>query len=216
MRAVIVLFLSLACAAPLAAQTARYPSAAEPIVRVRPFVLVSGEEFAADKTFDAVFGARSLRPFWGGGVQFRLHRGLFVEAAVSRFRATGQRVFVDNGQAFSLGIPLTSTVTPIEVTGGYRYRLSRVITPYVAVGVGRYFYSETASFNDTSEDLAVSHAGFVAAAGAEFRVDRWVAVAADAQYTRVPGILGDTGISQAFGEKDLGGTAVRVKILVGP
>ena len=30
-----------------------------------------------------------------------------------------------------------------------------------------------------------------------------------------PGILGTAGISQAFGENDLGGTAVRVKILVG-
>ena len=42
-----------------------------------------------------------------------------------------------------------------------------------------------------------------------------LAVGVDAQYTRVTGILGATGVSQAFGESDLGGTAVRVSILVG-
>ena len=92
---------------------------------------------------------------------------------------------------------------------------SKVIVPYVAAGVGRYAYSETSSSNETGEDVAESHAGFVVEAGAEFRVHRRVGVGVDAQYTRVTGILGAAGLSQAFGENDLGGTSVRVKILVG-
>jgi hypothetical protein len=37
----------------------------------------------------------------------------------------------------------------------------------------------------------------------------------DGQYTHIPGILGNGGISQDVDEKDLGGTAVRFKIVVG-
>ena len=37
----------------------------------------------------------------------------------------------------------------------------------------------------------------------------------DAQYTHVLGILGTGGISQDAGEKDLGGIAARVKVLIG-
>jgi outer membrane protein W len=148
-------------------------------------------------------------------VRIGVPHNLFVEIAVSRFSATGQRAFVAGGQAFPLGIPLTATITPFEVTGGYRYRLSKVIVPYVAAGVGRYAYSESSGFNDTGEDVGESHAGFVLFGGAEFRVHRWVGVGVDVEYTHVTGILGAAGVSQAFGEQDLGGTSVRVKILVG-
>jgi hypothetical protein len=51
--------------------------------------------------------------------------------------------------------------------------------------------------------------------GAEFRVARWVAITGDAHYTRVPGILGQGGISKEVGENDLGGVAARVRVMLG-
>jgi hypothetical protein len=51
--------------------------------------------------------------------------------------------------------------------------------------------------------------------GAEFRLHRWIGVGVDAEYTHVPGILGQGGISQQAGESDLGGVAARVKLIVG-
>jgi hypothetical protein len=51
--------------------------------------------------------------------------------------------------------------------------------------------------------------------GVEFRAHRWVGVSVDVHYTQVRGILGSAGISKEFGEDNLGGTAVRVKVLVG-
>ena len=51
--------------------------------------------------------------------------------------------------------------------------------------------------------------------GAEFRLHPWVRLGIDAQYTHISGILGVAGVSQAFDETNLGGTAVRVKILAG-
>jgi hypothetical protein len=47
-------------------------------------------------------------------------------------------------------------------------------------------------------------------------VARWVGVAADVQYTHVPGILGGTGtVSQQANENDLGGISGRLKVIVG-
>jgi opacity protein-like surface antigen len=124
-------------------------------------------------------------------------------------------VFVSNGQTFPLGIPLKATITPFEVTGGYRFRLTPRIAPYAGAGVGRYAYSETSTFNDAGEDVETSHVGFIVMGGVEVRAHRWIGIGVDAQFTRVTGILGTAGISKEFGDTDLGGTALRVKVLVG-
>ena len=82
-------------------------------------------------------------------------------------------------------------------------------------GVGSYQYKETSTFNDPSEDVDVRHAGVVVNGGAEFRVHRWVGIGAEVEYSHVPGILGNGGVSQQAGEKDLGGVAGRLKLIVG-
>src|SRR5262249_14210785 len=106
----------LLCAAAFAASSVAGLSAqasatsAEPAVRVRPFVLATEQRFAARQTFDATFGSRTA-PFFGGGVEFATRRGLFVDVTLSRMSKTGQRAFINNGEAFQLGIPLKVTVT---------------------------------------------------------------------------------------------------------
>ena len=196
----------------VAAQTRRAPAPPDPAVSFRPFFLATGEQFAAVKTFEAAFAGKASGPFWGGGVQLDFRRGVFVELSVSRFSRTGQRAFVSNAQVFPLGIPLTTTVTPIEVTAGARVRATPRIVPYVGGGVGRYGYSETSAFSD---DLNADHIGFVVFGGTEVHVSRWIGVGIDAQLTQVSGILGDAGLSKDLGETDLGGTSVPVKILIG-
>ena len=216
MRLILVLPVLLAVSIPAAAQTRNVPTPDEtPAYAFRPFFVVKGEHFAARKTFDAVFGQQSLAAFWGGGLQVDLRRQIFVEIAASRFSKTGQRAFVSNGQVFPLGIPLKATITPFEVTAGYRFPVTPRIVPYAGAGVGRYAYTETSTFNDAGEDVDTSHAGFIVVGGAEIRVHRWIAVGVDAQFTRVTGILGTAGISKEFGDTNLGGTALRVKVLVG-
>ena len=51
--------------------------------------------------------------------------------------------------------------------------------------------------------------------GLEFRVHGWVRVAGEVAHTRVHGILGSGGISKDYGEDNLGGSAIRLRILVG-
>jgi hypothetical protein len=215
-----ILLLTCATSLPLAAQTRGVPPHVSfdpddvPAVSFRPFFLATTEWLAAKQTFDAVFG-QSRELFWGGGVQVALRSGIYVEISASRFKKTGQRAYVFNGQTFPLGIPLTATITPIEVSGGYRFRLWPMVIPYAGIGISRYAYVETSDFADAADNVDTAHLGYLVVGGAEFRLHRWVGVGVDAQYTRVTGILGGGGISRELGENNLGGTALRLKVMVG-
>jgi outer membrane protein W len=205
----LLLTLVLAAAAPAAAQDA-------PALSIRPFVMATEQSFAAIDTFDATFG-KTYFPFFGGGVQVVVNDRFFVEAGASRFRQTGERAYLSGGKAFKLGIPLTATITPLEITAGYRFRLPPLprVRPYAAAGFGSYAYQETSSFAQAGEDVDTRHSGFVVNGGAEFRLHTWVGLAVDVQYSHVPGILGNGGVSQQAGEGDLGGVAARFKLVVG-
>jgi hypothetical protein len=222
MNTPIVLLLMLAVSTPIAAQTrpaSRQPavtSSDEPVMSLRVFVMGAKQQFSATTTFDAVFGAPA-QPFWGGGGEVVFRKGLFVDVSASQFKKTGQRAFLSNGETFRLGIPLTATITPVELTGGYRIRLRNheTLIPYVSAGVGWYHYQETSNFSDSRENTDARHNGYLANAGIEFRVHRLVGLAGDVQYTHIPGILGDGGISKDANEKDLGGIAARFKLVIG-
>jgi opacity protein-like surface antigen len=206
-KTTVLLLSGLVLAAPVAAQD-------PPSLSIRPFVMAAEQAFAATTTFDAVFG-RAHAPFFGGGVQVVLLDRIVVEVGASRFRQTGERVFRSGDQNFKLGIPLTATITPVEITGGYRFPLWEHARPYVAAGVGSYAYTETSESSDPGENLDTRRTGFVANGGFEFRVHRWVGFSIDVQYSHIPDILGTSGISQQVGEKDLGGVAARFKLIVG-
>ena len=222
MKSLARVVFGLALAAPAAAQRPATPPPPRPAAQpapawsIRPFVVATEQSFAAIDTFDAAFG-KTYGPFFGGGVQVVYHDSFFVEASLSRFQQTGERAYLSGGKTFKLGIPLTATITPLEVTGGYRFRLRRhpQLRPYVALGVGSYSYQETSDFAAAGDDVDARHAGVVANGGAEFRLQRWVGLAVDVQYTHVPGILGTGGVSQQAGESDLGGVAARVKLVLG-
>lgn len=209
MTRILVLIAGLALAAPAAAQD-------PPSVSIRPFVMATEQSFAAITSFDATFG-KSAFPFFGGGVQVVVMDGFFVEATASRFRQTGQRAYLSGGKSFQLGIPLTATITPLEISAGYRFRVPQLprVRPYAAIGYASYAYTETSDFAEPGDNVDTKHGGYLVNGGAEFRLHRWVGLAVDVQYTRVPGILGNGGVSQQAGESDLGGLAGRLKLVVG-
>ena len=84
MTRIILLVAGLAVAAPVAAQN-------PPAVSIRPFVMATGQSFAASDTFDASFG-NTVFPFFGAGIQVVVNGGFFVELGVSRFQKTGDGV----------------------------------------------------------------------------------------------------------------------------
>jgi hypothetical protein len=211
-RALLVV-LCVAAAVPAAAQVRRPPPRPirPPAISLRPFVLFSEQRFAAQQSFDAVFG-QTVQPFFGGGLSAAFANGVFVDVAVSRFKKTGQRAFFFEGQSFPLGIPLTVTETPVEVTAGGRFRVTPNAVAYGGGGIGSYGYQESSDFDSP---FSARHVGYLVVGGIEVRVSRWIGVSGDAQYSHVTGIVGAGGISKDTGETDLGGIGARFRLILG-
>ena len=190
--------------------------APEPSLAVRGFADVGGFSFRAAESFEAVLGSRSGRSFGGGG-EIVLPQGIFAGVRASRFQKSGERVFVFENETFGLGIPTTIRVTPIEITGGYRFGSTGRIVPYVGGGVGWHRYEETSDFATDEENVDETNTGYHLLGGAEVRLARWLGVGGEVQWTTVPDALGQdpNGVSAAFGETNLGGAAFRVKFVVG-
>ena len=167
----------------------------------------------AHQTFAAVLG-HSFGPLYGGGVEVRVRRRLFIGGAVEYFQQTGQRVFVSDGAVFKLGIPDTVRIIPISATVGYRHDL-RKLAVYVGAGAGAYLYRETSDSADPSENVDQRFASYHGLAGVEFGGHGVLRTAFEVQFTSVPNALGSNGAAAAFGEHDLGGVVVRIKLLGG-
>lgn len=185
-------------------------------IGIKGYGLVGNTSFTAADSFEAVLGSSS-GPIFGGGAEVGLPLGgLYIGVGAWRFEQDGERVFVSGAQVFPLGIPVTVQITPIEVTGGWRFRnLSSRFVPYAGGGWTSYRYKETSSFAAAGEDVDERYSGFHILGGAEFRIARWLGVGGELAWARVPDALGQGGASAAFDETDLGGTSVRLKISLG-
>jgi opacity protein-like surface antigen len=205
---VAVVVATMLLGSPAAAQTREF--------LFRGFGDLGSTTFTAAKSFDAVLGSKGGLVF-GGGVEAVLPQRVFVNVRASRFREVGQRVFLFNGEQFNLGIPATITVTPVELTGGYRFDFGRRLVPYGGAGLGWHRYEETSQFADADENLDARFTGYHVVGGAEFRLARWIGAAGEVQWATVPDALGDdpNSVSREFDESDLGGVTFRLKIVVG-
>jgi opacity protein-like surface antigen len=186
-------------------------------VQIGGYAMFGNINFTAKESFDAILGSPSGVIF-GGGARVGLPiGGLFVDVGAWRYRGEGERVFVANDQIFKLGIPVTVTVTPIEISAGWRFRLRRLskLTPYAAGGFTILNYRETSEFSTAGDDTDESFNGYHAIGGAEYKITRWLGLAGEASWSTVPDAIGESGVSEAFNETNLGGTTFRVKITVG-
>jgi opacity protein-like surface antigen len=191
------------------------PAFAQADFGVRGFVTVGQITFKAKESFQAILDKES-GPIFGGGGQVLLPWGLYVEVGAWRFKDDGERVFIGpNDEVFRLGIPVTITVTPLEITGGYRFRVSPKIVPYAGVGYSKYRYKETSDFAEPGENVNESFAGWHVAGGVEYLPLQWLGVGVEVGLSSIKDSIGQGGVSAAFGEDDLGGTSVRLKISVG-
>jgi hypothetical protein len=199
----------LAGVAPSQAQTVR-------AIGVRGFGMFGNMTFAASDSFEAVLD-RSGGPIFGGGAQVLLPANVYVEIGAWRFKQDGERVFIGpNDELFRLGVPVEVSVTPIELTGGYRFTMiSPKFTPYAGVGYSSYRYEETSEGADAGENVDERFSGFHFQAGGEYRVLDWLAVGGEVGWSSIADALGEGGVSAHFGEDNLGGTSFRLKISVG-
>ena len=235
------------------------PKPAGPAFSVRAFGEAGYTWFSANESFEAVLGSAGGAVF-GGGVTVSHRSGYFGRVGIERFSADGERVYVFGGEVFPMGIPLSVSITPIDITGGYRFvarpkpvrttppppakpafqparplptdaattaparpattrpvpaRPLRRWVPYVGGGIGFLSYEETSDFPDGSEDVSDTFTSYHVLGGVDFPVAKWIGVGAEAIWRFVPDGLEDSPVGEQFGEKDLGGLAFRVLVIVG-
>lgn len=181
---------------------------------IRGFGQASGTVFTARDSFDAILG-RTFGSMYGGGGQIAFPNGAFAQVNLDRFTKTGSRALVSGTQIFRLPIPDSITVTPLQVTAGYRAASSGVSVPYVGAGIGWHILKEESTSVAGLETARDGHLGYQILGGAEFQVLSWFWVAGEVQWATVPKALGDTGVSAFFQEDDLGGTTFRFKLMLG-
>jgi opacity protein-like surface antigen len=199
----------IALAAPAAAQQGANP------IGVRGFVTFGNISFQAQDSFEAIFETSS-GPIFGGGGQVLLPWDIYVQVAASRFSRDGERAFVGpNQEVFRLGIPLEVKITPLEITGGWRFTRWDRVVPYGGAGYSSYRYEENSEFGDSEGDVDDRFGGFHVVGGVEYLPFRWMAVGGEVSWASIANGLGEGGVSAAFNEDNLGGTTVRVKISVG-
>ena len=212
----LTVFALVAAADPAAAQSRTRPAAQSRSIQIGGYGMFGLMNFTAVETFEAVLGKSSGNIYGGGATVGLPLGGLFVDIGAWRFKQVGERVFITNGEVFHLGIPVTITITPLELTAGWKFRRrnSRLV-PYAGGGVTWYGYKETASFSTPSEDVDERFNGYHVMGGVEYRVMRWLGLGGEAAWTTIPDAIGTGGVSKVFGDTDLGGASFRAKITIG-
>jgi hypothetical protein len=105
-------------------------------------------------------------------------------------------------------------VTPAAAKPAPKRPLRRWV-PYVGGGVGFLSYKETSDFPGGSEDVSETFTSYHLLGGVDFPVSKWIGVGAEGMWRFVPNALEDSPVGKEFGEKDLGGLAFRVLVIVG-
>jgi opacity protein-like surface antigen len=183
----------------------------------RGYVTYGSTVFASTDSFEAVSGTSSKEGIGGGGALNGLWRGLFADVGVSQQKIDGERVFIDGGTVFKLGIPLRIKMRPVDVAAGWRFRFRGAprFSPYAGGGVSFISYEESADFGGPGDVVNESKSGGLFLAGLDVAVWRWVHAGAEYRYRSVKGVLGDGGVSEAFNEDQLGGYAFALRISIG-
>lgn len=192
------------------------PPARHAKLGIRVYGLFDFTTLTASKSYNAVLGSSHVKAFGGGADIVDVWKHAFVRVTVTHAAEKGERVFVDNGQIFSLHIPITITWTPIELGGGWRFRpgysASSSITPYVGGAFVALGYKETSDFAQPGDDVSTYLAGAEGFAGVEFGLMKRLAVSGEAQYRTIPNALMAGGVSNDFNEKDAGGFTARILV----
>jgi hypothetical protein len=191
-------------------------------IRPRVFGLAGFQWFTASDSFKAVLDT-SGGPVFGGGGGVLLGRNLFVDVSISRFAADGTRVFVtDAGDIIDLGIATEVMVMPIDVSIGWRVESRPSFTPtgkprlrpvpFFGGGFGFQQYRETSDFASGDDDVDEMKGSYHLLSGIELPFSTHLGAVADVIYRWVPDAIGAGGVSAHYGDTDLGGPQVRVRV----
>ena len=160
-----------------------------------------------------MFDGASGGPTIGFAGQFGLGESFFIRAGARYFQRDGERVFVSapDSPVFRLGHPLTVRIIPAYGLIGYRFLQGASVRPYIAVGGGATSYDEESDVaGEIFESTATKAAGH-AVAGLDYGRGT-IRFGGEIMYSVVPNAIGFGGVSQIYGEDDIGGLSAVVRI----
>ena len=200
-----------------AAATLAVPSAAHagPPIGLQAFAAIDFNQFAASKTYNAIFGSSSIPGYGGGADITNIWKQVFIRVAVTRVSKTGSRVFVDSGQVYQLNQPAQLTLTPIEIGAGWRFVLKNPrLTPYAGGGAliesYKVVYSQSPDLNESE-----TFKGSIFFGGADFAITKVLFVGGEAQVRVLPNALQSSlasSVANAYNEKSGGGFTARLTV----
>ncbi len=195
-------------APPLTAAVVRAPL---PPAKFRAFGQIDWMSMSASESFNAILGSSTLMG-WGAGAEYLdIYKGLFVRGAYGMRGDTGSRVLVVDGEVIDLGIDQEVSLKELTVGGGWRFGLHPKVVGYAGAAFVRVSFTEKSSVIETEESK--SFWGQSVFGGIELPLSKWLFAGAEVEWRTVADVLGEfPSASLAFGETNLGGTAVRVLI----
>jgi hypothetical protein len=174
----------------------------------------------ARKSAQAVFDGTAGGFTGGGALRYSFARGFFVAAGARYFERTGERVFVPDadGPVFRLQHPLKVRMIPMYALVGYRLERRRglPLVPYIGLGGGATAYHEESEIGGLTEGVLdqTKGAGY-GVLGLEYGRGA-VRFGVEMMYSLVPESAGLGGVTEVFGEDDLGGFTVVGKLTFVP
>jgi len=158
--------------------------------------------------FDSTFGIGA-----GAGLSYDRGPKWRFGVDVRRVKREGERAFAADrtSPAFRLGHPLTLTMIEGVASLSYRFAKLGPVSPYVAVGGGAVFWKERSDIAGLVENADGTSALFEGRIGVE-RVQGPLRLGLEGGITFMPNAIGAGGVSQVYGESDLGGFFVVGKI----
>jgi hypothetical protein len=166
----------------------------------------------ASKSAKAIFGD-SGGPTAGFAGQFGLGESFFVRAGARFFQREGERAFVSGPDAapFRLGHPLTLRIIPAYGLVGFRFLQGGSVRPYLGVGGGVTSYKEESDVAGEIFTSSATKASGHAVAGLDYGRGAF-RFGGEVMYSTAPNAIGIGGVSQVYGEDDIGGITAVVRL----
>ena len=166
----------------------------------------------ASNSANALFGS-SGGPTIGFSGQFGLGETFFVRAGARFSQLEGERVFVEapGAEVFPLGHPLTVRIVPAYALVGFRFLEGGSLRPYIGLGGGAAVYDEESDVAGEIIEFSATKPMGMAVVGLDYGRGS-IRFGIEAAYSLVPNTIGTGGVSQVYGEDDVGGLTGVVRI----
>src|SRR5688572_19912725 len=167
---------------------------------------------SASKSAEAVF-AGAGGPTGGAALQYGLGESFFIRAGARYFQREGERVFVaaPDAEVFELGHPLRLRIIPAYGLIGYRFLQGGSFRPYLGIGGGITKYDEESDVAGEIFSSTATKPSGQAVLGLDYGLGT-VRFGGEVMYALVPDTIGFGGVSQVYGEDDIGGLTAVIRI----